>query len=124
MYAIRSYYVFDASVEKIERFHQLGINTIEIKSGYALTYDKELELSQIIYDLKEHFRGRVKIFNTYLAAHAVPKEYKTSAAFMNEVVLPLLENLAPQKIIDAVDIFQEEGYFSADDVQRLFIRST
>jgi imidazolonepropionase len=39
---------------------------------------------------------------------------------MDEVVLPLLEKLAPLKIIDAVDIFHEKNYFDEKDTQSLF----
>jgi imidazolonepropionase len=36
------------------------------------------------------------------------------------VVLPLLEELAKDKIIDAVDIFHEKNYFSTNDTRKLF----
>jgi len=39
----------------------------------------------------------VNIFNTYLAAHAVPKDFEDSKAYLDKVVLPLLEELAKDK---------------------------
>jgi imidazolonepropionase len=114
--------LFTLAKERIERIASYGVGTIEIKSGYGLTIPVERLCTEVIQKLKEHFKGRVQIFNTYLAAHAVPKKYKDSNEYLNEVVLPLLEELAPKNIIDAVDIFHEEGYFSADDVHKLFGR--
>lgn len=108
------------AIERIERIHSYGIGTVEIKSGYALSYAKEKEISLLIHKLKQHFQGRVQIFNTFLAAHAVPSDYNKSYTYMNDVVLPLLNELAPMNIIDAVDIFHEVGYFDDKDVSLLF----
>ncbi len=112
--------LFDLAVERINRIHSYGIGTIEIKSGYALTFDKEMAVSRLIHKLKGHFRGKVHIHNTYLAAHAIPDGYATSSNYLEKVVIPLLEQLAPEGIIDSVDIFHEQGYFSEVDTKLLF----
>ncbi|MCK5072088.1 MAG: imidazolonepropionase [Bacteriovoracaceae bacterium] len=112
--------LFNESVEKIKRIHSYGVGTVEVKSGYGLNFDKEHEISHVIHDLKKHFEGRVQIKNTFMAAHAVPAEYKSSSEFMEEVVIPLLERLAPKKIIDAVDIFHERNYFDEKDTELIF----
>ena len=112
--------LFESACQRIERIHSFGIGTIEIKSGYALTYEGEKLISQIIHKLKEKHRGKVNIFNTYLAAHAVPKTYANSGQYIHEVVIPLLKELAQDDIVDAVDIFHEEGYFNTQDVHDLF----
>lgn len=112
--------LFNKAVERIERINSYGIGTIEIKSGYSLTYEREKEITRLIHKLKEHFRGKVQIHNTYLAAHAVPKEFTSSQNYLEKVVIPLLEELSPEGIIDSVDIFHEEGYFSKKDSETLF----
>lgn len=115
--------LFHNAVKRIERIHSYGVGTIEIKSGYALTYDKEKELSLLIHKLKEHFCGKVTIFNTFLAAHAIPKDFSSSSEYLEKVVIPLLEELSTMNILDAVDIFHEQGYFSTMDVERLFSKA-
>ncbi len=115
--------LFDIGVERIKRINSYGVGTIEIKSGYGLNFDKEYEISHIIDRLKKHFAGKIQIFNTYLAAHAIPKQYSSSAKYMDEVVIPLLDKLAPEKIIDCVDIFHEQGYFTTEDTIKLFERA-
>ena len=112
--------LFKSACERIDRVHSYGVGTIEIKSGYGLSYEKERELTLVIDRLKKHYAGSVQIKNTYLAAHDVPKTFSSSKDYMDQVVLPLLKELAPLKIIDAVDIFHEKSYFSENDTKELF----
>jgi len=99
------------------------VGTIEIKSGYGLNFEKEYEISRLIHDLKNIVRTDIQIINTFMAAHAVPKEYPNSYQYMKEVVLPLLDTMAEEQIIDCVDIFHEQNYFSDEDVISLFERA-
>lgn len=115
--------LFNEGVERVNRIHSYGVGTIEIKSGYGLTLESERKISQVIHRLKEHFRGKVQILNTYLAAHAVPGGYDKSRDYIDKIVIPLLNELAEQNIIDFVDIFHEEGYFDYSDSEYLFNES-
>lgn len=108
---------------RVKTIHTYGVGTIEIKSGYGLSFEKEYELSHIIHDLKNIVRPGIQIINTFMAAHAIPKSFASSYEYMKKVVLPLLDKLAEEKIIDCVDIFHEQNYFSHDDVVSLFERA-
>ncbi|TNE98385.1 MAG: imidazolonepropionase [Deltaproteobacteria bacterium] len=108
------------SRERVERLHSYGIGSIEIKTGYGLNFEKEYELSHIVKELKDQYKGKVQIINTFMAAHAVPKNYESSSQYMNEVVIPLLEKLVSEKVIDCADIFHESGYFDSSDTKLLF----
>lgn len=112
--------LFDLGSERVRRLHSYGIGTIEIKSGYGLTLESERKLMRVINRLKHTFAPEIQIFRTYMAAHAVPKEYSSSRDYLNEVVLPLLSEFSEQGLIDACDIFHEVGYFDRDDVEILF----
>ena len=112
--------LYESACRRIERLNSYGIGAIEIKSGYGLNIEKERAISRVIHKLKKHFEPRIRIFNTFLAAHDVPANFSSSSDYLNSVVLPLLEELAKEKIIDAVDIFHEKNYFSADDTRKLF----
>jgi imidazolonepropionase len=116
--------LFNLGVKRIQIIHNYGVGSIEIKSGYGLDYESEYKCSLVIDRLKKHFAGKVQIFNTFLAAHAVPKEFKSSTEYLNTVVLPLLDNLAKLSIIDAVDIFHEQNYFNEIDVEILFKKAS
>ncbi len=109
--------------QRVKTINSYGVGTIEIKSGYGLNFEKEYELSRIIHDLKNIVQPHIQIVNTFMAAHAVPKEYASSYQYMKEVVLPLLDRLSEENIIDCVDIFHEQNYFSEEDVISLFERA-
>ncbi|MFP5490619.1 MAG: imidazolonepropionase [Bacteriovoracia bacterium] len=112
--------LFEIGTERVIRLESYGIKTIEMKSGYALTQEGELRLLRTAKRLKEYFAGRVRIFSTYLGAHAVPAGFKSSATFIDEVVIPTLKIACNEQLVDGVDIFAEQGYFSAQDVEKLF----
>jgi len=112
--------LFNLCSQRIEQIYKYGIGTIEIKSGYGLGFEQEYRLSTIIHKLKQKYSPKIQIINTYMAAHAVPKQFPTSSNFMQQIVLPLLKKLAPLNIIDTVDIFHEQNYFTSQDVEQLF----
>lgn len=109
--------------QRVKAIRAYGVGTIEVKSGYGLSFEKEYEISHVIHDLKNLVRPDVQIINTFMAAHAVPKEFASSYDYMKEVVLPLLDKLGEEQILDCVDIFHEQNYFSKDDVASLFERA-
>lgn len=112
--------LFELGKKRIQDIYQHGIGTIEIKSGYGLTYASEIKISKVIHKLKIHFADKVQIFNTFLAAHAVPGGFENSRSYLEKVVIPLLDELHEDKIIDFVDIFHENGYFDYEDSEILF----
>ncbi len=115
--------LFNLAVERIERLYSYGIGTIEIKSGYALNFEDEYRCSKVIKRLKDHFSPKINIVNTFMAAHAVPKEYESSEKYLNELVIPLMEKLNSEGMIDVVDIFHEQGYFTLEDTKNLFTKA-
>jgi len=107
--------LYELAKKRIAKIASYGVGVIEIKSGYSLNLDGEVRLSKIINRLKIEFSPKLRIFNTFMAAHAVPKKFKDSASYVSQVVIPSLEILARDRIIDFLDIFHEEGYFSDSD---------
>lgn len=96
-----------------------GVCTVEIKSGYGLTCDSELKMLRAARQL-ENLRD-VRILTTYLAAHAVPAEYKGRAdAYIDDVVLKGLEMAHAEGLVDAVDGFCEGIAFSPAQIERVF----
>ena len=112
--------LFQASILKVQQIASYGVGTIEVKSGYALSFEGEYKLSKVIDRLQKHFAPKIQIIRTYMAAHAVPKSFSSSAEYISEVVIPLMERLAEEKLIDIVDIFHEQNYFTDEDTRSLF----
>ena len=112
--------LFLLACTRIDKIQALGIKTLEIKSGYSGTLEGEMLLSKIIQRLKQKYHPTLRIYNTFMAAHAVPKHFNSSKIFIQQVVLPSLMQLSQLKIIDAVDIFHEQNYFDQHDLELLF----
>jgi imidazolonepropionase len=112
--------LFDSANKRIQKMYAQGVSTLEIKSGYGLNFESEEKISRVIDACKKHWAPKIKILNTFMAAHAKPKEVTTTHEYLKEVVVPLLEKLSCEKILDAVDIFHEKNYFTDNDVEVLF----
>ena len=96
-----------------------GVSTIEIKSGYGLTVEHELKMLRAARRLGE--MRPVRIVTSWLAAHALPPEYKDRPdSYIGEVVLPGMTQAKAEGLADAVDGFCEGIAFSPDQMQRVF----
>jgi imidazolonepropionase len=96
-----------------------GVSTVEIKSGYALTIEGELNMLRAARRLGEI--RPVRVVTSWLAAHATPPAYKgRNADYITDVVLPGLEAAHAQGLVDAVDGFCEGIAFSPEDITRVF----
>jgi len=96
-----------------------GVRTVEIKSGYGLTIADELNMLRAAKRLAKLRNFRLR--TTYLAAHAVPPEYKCrSLDYVHEVVLPGMDAAHAEGLIDAVDVFCENIAFSIEETRIIF----
>ena len=96
-----------------------GAATVEVKSGYGLTVADELKMLRAARRLAAE--RPVRIVTSWLAAHAVPPEYKDRAdAYLDEVAIPGLRQAHAEGLVDAVDGFCEGIAFSVAQVARLF----
>lgn len=96
-----------------------GICTIEIKSGYGLTIEAELNMLRAARAL-EQVRP-IRVSTSYLAAHALPEAYKGRGdAYIDEIVLPGLRLAHAERLVDAVDGFCETIAFSPEQLARVF----
>ncbi len=96
-----------------------GVAVIEIKSGYGLEADTELRMLRAARTIGQ--QRPVTVRTTYLAAHAVPPDYKGRAdAYVDEVCLPTLHAAHAEGLVDAVDGFCEGIAFSPAQIERLF----
>jgi imidazolonepropionase len=112
----------EAALPRLDALIAEGVGTIEIKSGYGLTVEDELKMLRAARRLGAMRKVRVR--TSYLAAHAVPAEYKGRAdAYIDEVVLPGLDAAQAEGLVDAVDGFCEGIAFSPAQIARVFERA-
>lgn len=95
---------------------EMGVTTVEIKSGYGLDFNTETRMLAAIGQLAA--KKNIEVVSTFLGAHAVPEEYKGRTS---EYVDLIIEQMLPKfrKAAKFCDIFTEKGVFEIEDSRRL-----
>jgi len=110
--------LFDAALERLTEIQHTGTGAVEIKSGYGLSYEGELKMLRVIRKLKE--RSQLLIKSTFLGAHSYPMEYRQNHdGYLDLLINRLLPQIADEGLADYVDVFCEDGFFSAAETDRI-----
>ena len=100
-----------------------GVTSIEIKSGYGLTFKDEEKMLRVARRLGD--TSPVTVTTTFLGAHALPPEYTNNrSGYLDLVCKEMLPKLHAQGLIDSVDAFCESIAFSVDEVEQVFQAAT
>lgn len=100
--------------QRLQDMLDLGVTTIEVKSGYGLSVAEELRHLRLLTSLKRQLPQHLSI--TCLALHAVPLEYEQLADYVDVCTRELLPVIADEGLADWIDAFVETGYFSTTDL--------
>lgn len=112
-----------AALPRIDTLLGEGVSTLEIKSGYGLSIEGELNMLRAARAV-ETVRP-VRVVTSYLAAHATPSEYKgRNDDYITDIVLPGMDMGHAEGLIDAVDGFCEGIAFSVEEMKRVFDHAT
>ncbi len=104
---------------RLMRLNATGATTVEIKSGYGLDLETELEMLRIARHLGE--TTGVRVVTTLLAAHVVPEQWSGNAdGYIDHIIEVILPAAIAEDLVDAVDAFCERIAFSPAQVDRLF----
>ena len=95
-----------------------GATTLEIKSGYGLDFDNERKMLRVARRIGEELGVGVR--TTYLAAHALPPEFKADPDGYIDAAIGWLPRLHAEGLVDAVDAFCEGIGFSPAQTRRMF----
>lgn len=108
-----------AALPRVDALIAEGVTTLEIKSGYGLTVADELKMLRVARLIEA--RRDVQVRTTWLAAHALPPEYRDDrAGYIRDVVIAGMEAGHAEDLIDAVDGFCEGIAFSRDEMAAIF----
>ncbi|MEM9840819.1 MAG: imidazolonepropionase [Pseudomonadota bacterium] len=107
----------ESALQRVDRLIAEGVTSIEIKSGYGLDLDTERKMLRTARRLGVERPIRVR--TTFLGAHAVP-DSSNADAYIDDVCIPTMIELAGEGLIDAVDGFCESIGFSPAQIERLF----
>lgn len=107
---------------RIDHFISQGVTTLEIKSGYGLSFYDEIKLLQVINHFRVH--SSIDIVPTFLGAHTYPPEYKNDhEQYLKLIIEELLPYIIKNKLAEHADAFCEKTAFSSEDVDLIFAKA-
>lgn len=110
--------LYDKTKDLLNEMIIHGVTTVEAKSGYGLNWETEERQLKVV-DKLNHDHA-IDLVSTFMAAHAIPPEYKdNSDAFIDMVIKEMLPKVKSEHLAEFCDIFCETGVFTAEQSRRL-----
>ncbi|MFA6469565.1 MAG: imidazolonepropionase [Bacteroidota bacterium] len=114
--------LYKSAERRLNEMLRHGTTTMEIKSGYGLSPEAEMKILEVIAELKrDHY---ATIVATFLAAHAVPPEYKEDTqGYVDRICDYMLPYVAERKLATFIDVFCETGYFDIKMTEQIILEA-
>jgi len=109
--------LYRVAAARLRTLRDGGVTTVEVKSGYGLSFEDEARCLRVARRLGE---TGVTVRTTSLAAHALPPEFEGRADDYIAAVCQWLPRWHALGLVDAVDAFCERIAFSTAQVERVF----
>jgi len=107
------------SKPRIKNFIEQGVTTLEIKSGYGLSFYDEVKLLEVINQLNALYP--IDIVTTFLGAHTFPPEYTNDKdQYVDIISDEMIPFIAENKLAKSCDGFCEVTAFSAKQIEKIF----
>lgn len=112
--------------KRLDRMLACGTTTVEIKTGYGLDTVTELKMLDAIIELDE--LHAVEVVPTFLAAHAIPPEYKNNPdgyvdLICDEMLLAAYRKMSSRSGPFFVDVFCEKNAFDLEQTRRILTKA-
>lgn len=117
---------FDALYQKsyklLDYMLDHGVTTVEAKSGYGLDWETEKRQLEVVQKLHEDHP--IDLISTFMAAHAIPEEYKgNNQAYLDLIIESMLPRVKEENLAEFCDIFCEQGVFTAEEARSLLTKA-
>jgi imidazolonepropionase len=110
--------LIELSYQRLNRFLQYGVTTVEAKSGYGLTVEDELKQLRAARKLNEIHP--IDLVSTFMGAHAIPEEYKGNPDdYVRLVIEEMIPRVAEEGLAEFCDVFCEENVFTVDQSEKI-----
>jgi len=104
----------EEALRRLERMLRFGTTTVESKSGYGLSCEKEIELLEINRDLQGS--QPVDVVSTFLGAHDFPTELSRER-YLGKLVDEMIPRVAEEGLAEFCDVYCDEGYYTVEESQ-------
>jgi len=112
--------LFIQSMGRINEIIGQGTGAVEIKSGYGLNTIDEIKMLRVIRRIGESSPVSVKA--TFLAAHAIPREYRNNReGYIDLVINEMIPVVASEELADYIDVFCDLGFFTTEETERIIM---
>ena len=102
-------------IKNANKHLQLGVTTIEVKSGYGLSVEEEIKMLRAINS--GNSETAADLVATCLAAHLKPKDFNGSNEdYLHYLVTNLFPVLQSENLTKRIDAFIETSAFSASEI--------
>ncbi len=109
--------LYNSAKRRLDDMLELGITTVEGKSGYGLDKDTEMKQLRVMRRLNEDHP--MDIVSTFMGPHATPAEWKgREDEFIDFNINEMLPLVAKEKLAECADIFCEENVFTIEQSRR------
>ncbi|MEJ5050594.1 imidazolonepropionase [Chryseobacterium culicis] len=109
-------------VERINFLVELGITTIEVKSGYGLDVENELKMLRIIK--KAQKETKATLVPTCLSAHLKPRDFEGSnPEYLEYIITEILPKVKEEGLANRVDIFIEKSAFQPEESKDFLLKA-
>lgn len=110
--------LFDKTAKALDTMLSLGTTTCEAKSGYGLDFENECKQLNVTRRLNQS--QPVELVSTFMAAHALPEEYKNDReGYLSLVIDRMLPYVAEHQLAEYCDVFCETGVFTPEESRRI-----
>lgn len=108
----------EKALDALNGMLDLGVTSVECKSGYGLERTTELKQLQVYQQLDE--QQPVDLVATFLGAHMVPEEYQDNREdYIRLLCNELIPEIAKQKLARFCDVFVEKGAFKLAEAKQI-----
>ncbi len=98
--------------ERLNLFLKFGVTSVEIKTGYGLSFEDEIMHLNLI----KQYQGDVDLRATLMAAHVVPKEYKNKKEkYVELITQKIIPYVSQHCLAYACDVFCDSNAFNLDE---------
>ena len=103
-------------MNRLNKILDMGVTTVEGKSGYGLDYETEIRQLKAMKQLNEIHP--VDIVPTFLGPHSVLPEYKGKEDEFIDFMIDVLPKIKEEKLAEFADIFCEKNVFTVEQSRR------
>jgi imidazolonepropionase len=112
--------LLENSLRHLRMMLQYGTTTVEVKSGYGLSWESERKLLSVAEKISR--RSSMDIVPTFLGAHDFPQE-KTREEYIREIITQMLPAVAEGGLATFCDVFCDRDYYSVEEAREISLKA-